>query len=194
MQQHFWTPVIKRFHAFGAVSHEMALVFHVEALVHLMKHTFELPLLAQQFVNHGSKVYKCYVLGEHTVVSCRPSIRSFNGDDMKQTILFNSKSPLSKDMVEQHVWDQFKDMEEPFVNLSKEETMHFIPISNMLREQLHLDLLGYDVVIEENSNVHFVIDLNYFPHYTGVDTVNSWTLELIQSRFANEMQSNSHSK
>ena len=47
----------------------------------------------------------------------------------------------------------------------------FIQISSDLRKALHVDLLGFDVIIDKN-NKFWIIDLNYFPGYKHVD--NLW--------------------
>ena len=43
----------------------------------------------------------------------------------------------------------------------------FLKISADLRKALNVDLIGFDILIDENKH-YWIIDVNYFPSYRGV--------------------------
>lgn len=74
-------------------SHDMAVVFDREHLTRLVKDgdpiKMELPIIAQQFVNHDATLYKVYVIADRTFVQQRPSIRNFGDDRTCALLLFS---------------------------------------------------------------------------------------------------------
>lgn len=70
-------------------AHNMAIVFDAQELHKLVHNSsnvalpIPLPLVAQEFVNHDGILYKAYVIGDHTFVQYRPSIRNFEANGIR---------------------------------------------------------------------------------------------------------------
>lgn len=144
-----------------ADAHDMAIVFRTEDFKNLQ---VPLPVVVQEYVDHSSLLYKFYVLGEKVFYAVKNSTP--NGDvflssyekDGHKPIIFNSlKSlPTSKDAVNSKTSKQYLDLE--LVTVA----------ANWLRKMLNLTIFGFDVVIQEGTRDHVVVDVNYLPSFKEV--------------------------
>ena len=50
----------------------------------------------------------------------------------------------------------------------------------------HLTLFGFDVILERNTGRLFVVDVNFFPAYDGIDDFYENLLGLIKERAVKE--------
>ncbi|CAN6681505.1 unnamed protein product [Malus baccata var. baccata] len=141
-----------------------AIVFRVEDFKDL---TVPLPAIIQEYVDHSSTLYKFYVLGEkvyHAVKSSTP-----NADGLKKLSGSTELKPL--------VFDSLKSLPTAKGNLSSGDgnsskaTIDLELVTsaaNWLMRNLELTIFGFDVVIEEGTGDHVIVDVNYLPSFKEV--------------------------
>ncbi|TYI62216.1 hypothetical protein E1A91_D10G229800v1 [Gossypium mustelinum] len=144
-----------------ADAHSMAIVFKVEDFKVL---NVPLPAVIQEYVDHSSTLFKFYVLGDrvfHTVKKSMPNadvlIKSSEKNGSKP-LLFDSLKSLPTATANQHSegWDPCLDL--ALVNKAAER----------LSKRLGLTIFGFDVVIQEGSGDHVVVDVNYLPSFKEI--------------------------
>uniref|UniRef100_A0A3B3RT57 Inositol-tetrakisphosphate 1-kinase a n=1 Tax=Paramormyrops kingsleyae TaxID=1676925 RepID=A0A3B3RT57_9TELE len=138
---------------------KMAIIFSEEDLKNVTP-----PCVIQSFINHNAMLYKVFVVGESYTVVERPSLRNFpSGAADRQAIFFNShnvsKPESSSDLT------SVKNVEG--VSLPPSDDV-IRELSRSLREALGVSLFGIDVIINNQTGQHAVIDINAFPGYEGV--------------------------
>lgn len=145
--------------AHGTNSHEMAIIFSEEDLKDVKP-----PCVIQSFINHNAVLYKVFVVGDsHTVVE-RPSLKNFPaGPADRKAIFFNShnvsKPESSSDLTSR---DNVEGVSQP------PNTEVIRELCRSLRQALGVSLFGIDVIINNQTGQHAVIDINAFPGYEGV--------------------------
>ncbi|CAN9502144.1 unnamed protein product [Ophioblennius macclurei] len=145
--------------AHGTNSHEMAIIFSEEDLKDVRP-----PCVIQSFINHNAVLYKVFVVGDsHTVVE-RPSLKNFPaGPADRKAIFFNShnvsKPESSSDLTSR---ENVEGVSQP----PSEDVIR--ELSRLLRQELNVSLFGIDVIINNQTGQHAVIDINAFPGYEGV--------------------------
>ncbi|XP_054597581.1 inositol-tetrakisphosphate 1-kinase isoform X2 [Nothobranchius furzeri] len=145
--------------AHGTNSHEMAIIFNEEDLKDVKP-----PCVIQSFINHNAVLYKVFVVGESYTVVERPSLKNFpSGPADRKAIFFNShnvsKPESSSDLTSRENVEGVS--EPPNDDVIRE-------LSRLLREALGVSLFGIDVIINNQTGQHAVIDINAFPGYEGV--------------------------
>ncbi|XP_059579166.1 inositol-tetrakisphosphate 1-kinase isoform X1 [Alligator mississippiensis] len=145
--------------AHGTNSHEMAIVFNQEGLTAIRP-----PCVIQSFINHNAVLYKVFVVGESYTVVKRPSLKNFSaGVSDRESIFFNSHNvskPESSSVLT--ALDKIEGVfERPNDDVIRE-------ISKALRQALGVSLFGIDIIINNQTGQHAVIDINAFPGYEGV--------------------------
>ncbi|GLD62394.1 inositol-tetrakisphosphate 1-kinase, partial [Lates japonicus] len=145
--------------AHGTNSHEMAIIFSEEDLKDVKP-----PCVIQSFINHNAVLYKVFVVGDSYTVVERPSLKNFPaGPADRKAIFFNShnvsKPESSSDLTSR---ENVEGVSQPPNNDVIRE------LSRSLREALGVSLFGIDVIINNQTGQHAVIDINAFPGYEGV--------------------------
>ncbi|XP_028915635.1 inositol-tetrakisphosphate 1-kinase [Ornithorhynchus anatinus] len=145
--------------AHGTNSHEMAIIFNQEGLGAIKP-----PCVIQSFINHNAVLYKVFVVGESYTVVQRPSLKNFSaGTSDRESIFFNSHNvskPESSSVLT--ALDKIEGVfERPSDDVIRE-------ISKALRQALGVSLFGIDIIINNQTGQHAVIDVNAFPGYEGV--------------------------
>ncbi|KAJ7401693.1 hypothetical protein BTVI_93333 [Pitangus sulphuratus] len=168
--------------AHGTNSHEMAIIFNQEGLKAVRP-----PCVIQSFINHNAVLYKVFVVGESYTVVKRPSLKNFSaGISDRESIFFNSHNvskPESSSILtaaevclvprtSMTVYPSGFPYRAP---LDKIEGVFERPnddvireISKALRQALGVSLFGIDIIINNQTGQHAVIDINAFPGYEGV--------------------------
>lgn len=148
-----------------ADAHNMALVFKFEDFMDL---PVPLPAILQEYVDHGSSVFKFYVLGDKVFYAVRKSMpnASFLLSASEKTgflpIIFNSLKSLPVAPEDQFLAGGLKAAEQSLdVELVNKA-------AKWLRKQLGLTIFGFDVVIQEASGDHVIVDLNYLSTFKEV--------------------------
>ncbi|XP_069064318.1 inositol-tetrakisphosphate 1-kinase [Pleurodeles waltl] len=145
--------------AHGTNSHEMAIIFNQEGL-----RAIQPPCVIQSFISHNAVLYKVFVVGESYTVVERPSLKNFSpGVSDRESIFFNSHNvskPESSSVLT--ALDKVEGVfERPRDDVIRE-------ISKALRQALGVSLFGIDIIINNQTGQHAVIDINAFPGYEGV--------------------------
>ncbi|KAM6912685.1 inositol-tetrakisphosphate 1-kinase-like [Xenentodon cancila] len=145
--------------AHGTNSHEMAIIFSEEDLKDVKP-----PCVIQSFINHNAVLYKVFVVGDSYTVVQRPSLKNFpSGPADRKAIFFNShnvsKPESSSDLTSR---ENVEGVSQPPSNDVIRE------LSRSLRQALGVSLFGIDVIINNQTGQHAVIDINAFPGYEGV--------------------------
>ncbi|KAG5857673.1 hypothetical protein ANANG_G00021900 [Anguilla anguilla] len=145
--------------AHGTNSHEMAIIFSEEDLKDITP-----PCVIQSFINHNAVLYKVFVVGESYTVVERPSLKNFPaGPADRKAIFFNShnvsKPESSSDLTSR---DNVEGVSQP----PNDDVIR--ELSRSLRQALGVSLFGIDVIINNQTGQHAVIDINAFPGYEGV--------------------------
>ncbi|KFK37221.1 hypothetical protein AALP_AA4G229400 [Arabis alpina] len=141
-----------------ADAHSMAIVFRVEDFKDL---NTPVPAIIQEYVDHSSRIFKFYVLGEkifHAVkksIPSSPSLRKSAEENSLRPILFDSLKSLPIGSSTQNPVDE--------INLEL-----VTKAANWLRKKLDLTIFGFDVVIQEGTGDHVIVDLNYLPSFKEV--------------------------
>ncbi|XP_068195656.1 inositol-tetrakisphosphate 1-kinase [Antennarius striatus] len=145
--------------AHGTNSHEMAIIFSEEDL-----NDVKPPCVIQSFINHNAVLYKVFVVGDSYTVVERPSLKNFPaGRADRKAIFFNShnvsKPESSSDLTTRENVEGVS--QPPSDDVIRE-------LSRSLRQALGVSLFGIDVIINNQTGQHAVIDINAFPGYEGV--------------------------
>ncbi|XP_023208847.1 inositol-tetrakisphosphate 1-kinase isoform X1 [Xiphophorus maculatus] len=160
--------------AHGTNSHEMAIIFSEEDLKDVKP-----PCVIQSFINHNAVLYKVFVVGDSYTVVERPSLKNFPAGPAgeqrlrspeaahihteRKAIFFNShnvsKPESSSDLTSRENVEGVS--QPPCDDVIRE-------LSRSLRQALGVSLFGIDVIINNQTGQHAVIDINAFPGYEGV--------------------------
>ncbi|GLT73688.1 hypothetical protein SLA2020_455270 [Shorea laevis] len=142
-------------------AHSMAIVFRDEDFNDLNVPT---PAVIQEYVDHSSTVFKFYVLGEnvfHAVKKSTPNadvLLKLSERNGLKPILFDSLKSLPTDSGKQNPGDQEHNIDLGLVR----------DAANWLSKTLNLTIFGFDVVIQEGSGDHVIVDVNYLPSFKEV--------------------------
>lgn len=137
----------------------MAIVFNQEGLSAIQP-----PCVVQNFINHNAVLYKVFVVGESYTVVQRPSLKNFSaGTSDRESIFFNSHNVSKPES--SSVLTELDKIEGVFERPSDEVIRE---LSRALRQALGVSLFGIDIIINNQTGQHAVIDVNAFPGYEGV--------------------------
>uniref|UniRef100_A0A0A9Y7G0 Inositol-tetrakisphosphate 1-kinase n=2 Tax=Lygus hesperus TaxID=30085 RepID=A0A0A9Y7G0_LYGHE len=151
--------VCKPLVANGTDCHKMAIVFNEKGLKDCSP-----PCVAHSFVNHDAVLYKLFIVGNEYHIVERPSLKNFYPDPDRKTIHFDShlvSKPDSSSLLS--VLDEI-DVGE---NRSGADPVKLKQIVSIVREELGMNLIGVDVVVENSTGRHAIIDINPYPGYDG---------------------------
>lgn len=149
-------------------SHKMYLIFDNEGLERLDT----LPVILQEFVNHGGVIFKVYVAGDYVRCVKRKSLPDISeeklGRALKGWLSFSQISNLS---VEQNSegfgGGDFETVDMPDLGFVEE-------VARAMREEMGLNLFNFDVIRDDrDGNRYLVIDINYFPGYAKMPDYES---------------------
>ncbi|KAJ1290446.1 hypothetical protein BS78_02G244000 [Paspalum vaginatum] len=138
-------------------AHNMALVFQIKEFSNL---SVPLPAVLQEYVDHGSKIFKFYVIGDkvfHAVRNSMPNASFLKSSSEGEALTFNSLKTLPVATKEQQVQDS---------NLL--DTSLVEEAAKTLKGLLGLTIFGFDVVVQEGTRDHVIVDLNYLPSFKEV--------------------------
>ncbi|RLN33749.1 inositol-tetrakisphosphate 1-kinase 6 isoform X1 [Panicum miliaceum] len=144
-----------------ADAHNMALVFQIEELSNL---AVPLPAVLQEYVDHGSKIFKFYVIGDkvfHTVRNSMPNASFLKSSSGAEPLTFNSLKTLPVATKEQQLQTRVQDSKSVDADLVEES-------AKFLKGLLGLTIFGFDVVVQEGTGDHVIVDLNYLPSFKEV--------------------------
>ncbi|GJN34376.1 hypothetical protein PR202_gb23031 [Eleusine coracana subsp. coracana] len=143
-----------------ADAHNMALVFKFEEFCNL---TVPLPAVLQEYIDHGSKIFKFYVIGDkvfHAVKTSMPNASFLKSSSGGEPLTFNSLKTLPVATKEQLLETRVQD--------SKLDTTLVEEAAKSLKDLLGLTIFGFDVVVQDGTGDHVIVDLNYLPSFKEV--------------------------
>jgi len=123
------------------------------------------------FVEHHGVVFKCYSLGEHTVMRSSKSLVLHQAERVQ----FDSQKPLPEGIAGNEVGKDLVNSIEP----SLEEIRQ---ISSSLRLATSVNLIGFDILRRESDGKLCLIDFNYFPCFRGIDDIPGKLAGFIKSK------------
>ncbi|XP_050203698.1 inositol 1,3,4-trisphosphate 5/6-kinase 4 [Mercurialis annua] len=142
-----------------ADAHSMAIVFRVEDFKDL---SVPLPAIVQEYVDHSSTLFKIYVLGEKVFYAVKKSTP--NIDILIKSSESNGIGPL--------LFDSLKSLPTSTENsLSATHQFDFALVTDAakwLARKLDLTVFGFDIVVEEHTHDHVIVDVNYLPSFKEV--------------------------
>ncbi|CAF4842750.1 unnamed protein product [Pieris macdunnoughi] len=158
------------------LAHEMILVCNQRGL-----NVCKPPCVVQSFVNHSAVLYKVFVVGNRYHICQRPSLKNFYPSDDMEPIYYTtgevskacSQSTLS--ILDPNEAQSEKDIDEDKVRM----------IIKVLRRRIGLLLLGFDIVIDNWTGNHALIDINVFPSYDTFPNYFENLLDCIEENVKN---------
>ncbi|KAI7737182.1 hypothetical protein M8C21_009021 [Ambrosia artemisiifolia] len=141
-----------------AEAHSMAIVFKASDFVGL---SVPLPAVVQEYVDHSSTLFKMYVLGEKVFYAVKNSTP--NADILKNSSEKNGFKPLLFDSLKSLPIDGSKMKEQPELDIQL-----VTDAATYLRRVLDITIFGFDVVLQEGTRDHVIVDVNYLPSFKEV--------------------------
>jgi hypothetical protein len=163
-------------------SHTLHLLKSPGQLLTTLMHKIDTnnPYILQRFVPHGGHLLKVYVIGEAEDIVLKGSLTGEHFCD-DHPVQFDSQSLKNVTMPPSSlVLD---------VNLLQ----HLHALARLLRDHLRLRLFGIDVIVPQHSSpclygspssplLYHVVDVNYFPGYSGVQDMGPKLIKLLWQR------------
>ncbi|CAI5487409.1 unnamed protein product, partial [Closterium sp. Naga37s-1] len=179
----------------AAASHAMAIVFSEDAFATL---SLPSPSVIQEYVDHGACQFKCYVLGEAFFAAERRSTPDAAPLLLQQQGQAHGKVGQQQQEEEEEQrakvsaapaaisFDSLKSLPMAFPSQpSEQQQLQQPPLpplgvvggfneavarraADLLRSALGLTLFGFDVLVQEGTGEHVVVDVNYFPSFKDV--------------------------
>nr|XP_002120608.3 inositol-tetrakisphosphate 1-kinase-like [Ciona intestinalis] len=154
--------VCKRNIAHGVESHEMSIIFNEDGLSDVNP-----PCVVQTFIDHGALLYKIFVVGTRYHIMKRPSLRNFSDTRWSNhpTIFFNSHHISSCDSAPSKL-STLEDGDIPPREINEDLVNKLVQNFN---QEINMTLYGADIIVCGTTGKHYIIDINVFPGYDGVD-------------------------
>uniref|UniRef100_A0A0D9XFR0 inositol-1,3,4-trisphosphate 5/6-kinase n=1 Tax=Leersia perrieri TaxID=77586 RepID=A0A0D9XFR0_9ORYZ len=117
-----------------------------------------------EYIDHGSKIFKFYAIGDkifHAIKNSMPNASHLKSSSGGKPLTFNSLKTLPVATKEQQLQNMGQDSKLLDINLVEEA-------AKLLKEFLGLTIFGFDVVVQETSGDHVIVDLNYLPSFKEV--------------------------
>ncbi|XP_065860869.1 inositol 1,3,4-trisphosphate 5/6-kinase 4 isoform X2 [Euphorbia lathyris] len=163
-----------------ADAHSMAIVFRVQDFKDL---SVPLPAVVQEYVDHSSTLFKIYVLGERVFYAVKKSIP--NVDMLMKLSENNGVGPLLFDSLKSLPTTKEQSSSGDSLTTSCFDLDLVTEAAHWLARKLDLTIFGFDVVIQEGTTDHVIVDVNYLPSFKEVPNDISipafW--EAIKSKF-----------
>lgn len=147
-------------------SHSMTMIFNEEHLNDL-----PIPCIMQEFHNHGSIVYKVYVIGDRFNICERPSVKDVDYSSTK-TLFFDTRN-VSKTgrayLPDIHGIDPNKrkwrscDDDPNLLNRNVVEALR-----RKVSDLTKMGFYGMDILVDSITGNYAFVDLNQFPGFTGI--------------------------
>ena len=154
--------LIKTVRACGASdAHLMSVAFSEKGLHHP---DLRAPLIVQEYLNHGAVIWKIFVIGDHVAVVGRPSLCDLTLDPSRANITFNSQKGVPPELLAAQPG-----------SVAQPPQRVLEAMAAWLSARTGMTLFGFDVVVHQNAGktCFGVIDINYFPGYSGVADFNA---------------------
>ena len=114
------------------------------------------PCIIQQYYNHDGYVYKIYIIGNNIYQKIHPSATPTSSCYDKSIEFIQHLT--SNDIYNNNIVNNIITF--PSMNLLKK-------LVQKLKEIFKLSLFGVDLIYNLNEKIYYIIDINYFPSYSG---------------------------
>ncbi|KAK1379436.1 Inositol-1,3,4-trisphosphate 5/6-kinase [Heracleum sosnowskyi] len=148
-------------------AHSMAIVYNIDDYKGL---NVPLPAVVQEYVNHSSTLFKFYVLGDeifHAVKKSTPNadmLIKLSEKSGHKPLVFDSLKSLPTAQKEQQSGDaNYQEAKEQQMDLQL-----VTDAAKWLSKMLNLTIFGFDVVIQDDTGDHVIVDVNYLPSFKEV--------------------------
>lgn len=152
-------------------AHEMIVIFNEKDLS-LCKP----PCVVQSFVNHNAVLHKVFLVGNRYHICERPSLKNFYASENLAPIFYSTGEVCKADSQSTLSILDPHDRADIRMTLKEDKIRHIIRV---LRKEIGLVLAGFDVVIDNATGNHAVIDINVFPSYDNFPDFFEHFLECI---------------
>ncbi|KAF0701417.1 Aste57867_8119 [Aphanomyces stellatus] len=121
------------------------------------------PILFQEFVNHGGRLFKGYVLGETILIAERNSL-----PDLHESTTIKVEFDTQRPFPTAAAFDQAAVAQPAQWTAPLEAQIRDIGCA--IQAQAKLTLFGYDVIVSSKTRQLMVVDVNYFPSYKELES------------------------
>ncbi|ETV94054.1 hypothetical protein H310_12088 [Aphanomyces invadans] len=126
------------------------------------------PIMLQEYVNHGGRLFKGYVLGDDILVSERTSLPDLSGS--MTAVEFNTQSPFPTTAdfhgpLSSSSSGTAAPLNDPATLWTEALDKSVQAIGRAIQATTNLSLFGFDVIMASNTNELMVVDVNYFPSF-----------------------------
>ena len=151
-----------------AEAHDMSIIFSEHAVNDIIT-----PCVIQEFVNHGSILYKVAAVGKQMYICERPSVKDLHGGP-EPSVYFDSMTVSKRNIHNEILHDRNPhEMKFRTTTGSEKQLLDEEVVSELLQRinnRINLSLFGVDIIVDRETGNYGVIDLNYLPSYDGVLT------------------------
>ncbi|RHY28220.1 hypothetical protein DYB32_006131 [Aphanomyces invadans] len=121
-----------------------------------------------EYVNHGGRLFKGYVLGDDILVSERTSLPDLSGS--MTAVEFNTQSPFPTTAdfhgpLSSSSSGTAAPLNDPATLWTEALDKSVQAIGRAIQATTNLSLFGFDVIMASNTNELMVVDVNYFPSF-----------------------------
>lgn len=191
--EHLKFPIIlkRRLSCGSKESHEMVIAYNMEGLVSAARTVFHVDeseespdqqrdficnIIAQEYIsNHGGVIFKVYAVGSHVVVQARSSVNNISENSRTGYHHFDSQR---LNQGGHYLFDSATGRSKSTDAIMPSQKLASSTVS-ALSKYLGLTLLGVDLIYDVQRKKYYVVDINYFPGYKGVDEAYEWILQHI---------------
>lgn len=146
-------------------SHEMRIVFSEENVKDLQP-----PCVVQEFRNHGGKMFKVYIIGDKFYTCEKPSVRNLKAGNW-ETVLFDSTN-----ITKGEYFPALHEQDPSYISFETSDQKELLDrnlismLIRKLRSVLSFNILGIDIIIDEQTGNYGIVDLNYSPSFHCVSS------------------------
>ncbi|XP_055879095.1 inositol-tetrakisphosphate 1-kinase-like [Biomphalaria glabrata] len=151
-------------------AHQMSIIFNEDSLKDITP-----PCVAQSFINHNAILYKILVVGCKQFIIQRPSLKNLYPGP-HPTIFFDTQEVSKADSDHPLNAVDYATLEN---QPTKPDWVYLDRLGQSMREAMELDLFGFDVIMDSETNQYGIIDINFFPGFEAIDNFFGILLEHI---------------
>eukprot|EP01101_Sappina_pedata_P011885 TRINITY_DN8063_c0_g1_i1.p1 TRINITY_DN8063_c0_g1~~TRINITY_DN8063_c0_g1_i1.p1 ORF type:complete len:563 (-),score=122.28 TRINITY_DN8063_c0_g1_i1:55-1563(-) len=138
-------------------SHQLSMIYNPNGIGCLPR-----PYVIEQFINHDGVLHKIYVINDFIRSYYRPSLPNVSQQEMGE----HAQTGCSSfGRISQNIDHSVKGVGEPL----PESLLNALAAE--IKNLTGLTVYGIDMVTQIGTNTHYVVDINYFPSFKGVDDV-----------------------
>lgn len=169
-------------------AHQMALVLQPEGFDEI---EIPSPGVIQEYVNHSSMVWKVYVAGEQVLYEQRvsmPDIDMVTGQELPSCVEFDSLKSLPTCLPWMRPGNR-KISNPDFQGIMNQNFLQ--QLARVVREEVGLQVLGFDVVFDRKAGEAVIIDINYFPSFGSLKEAPKAFQKFVINTFKNDLLTSS---